>query len=76
MILAGNKKEEYREIKPYWDRRLLKIDYDAICFRNGYAKDAPRFIIECLFLSKRLGNPELGAPKHKEVYVLELGKLI
>ena len=25
MILAGDKKEEYREIKPYWYRRFRKI---------------------------------------------------
>lgn len=24
MILHGGKKEEYREIKPYWDKRILK----------------------------------------------------
>lgn len=26
MILSGEKKEEYREIKPYWTKRLLKSD--------------------------------------------------
>lgn len=26
MIVSGEKKEEYREIKPYWTRRLLKSD--------------------------------------------------
>ena len=28
MIASGEKTEEYREIKPYWEKRLL--DYDAI----------------------------------------------
>lgn len=30
MILSGEKKEEYREIKPYYDSRFIKkdIDYD------------------------------------------------
>ncbi len=28
MILSGEKKEEYREIKPYWTKRLLKTDID------------------------------------------------
>lgn len=27
MILSGEKKEEYREIKPYWIKRLIQIDY-------------------------------------------------
>jgi len=25
MILSGEKKEEYREIKPYWTRRLMTV---------------------------------------------------
>lgn len=25
MILSGEKKEEYREIKPYWTRRFIKL---------------------------------------------------
>lgn len=25
MILSGEKKEEYREIKPYWTKRLMKL---------------------------------------------------
>lgn len=28
MIASGEKTEEYREIKPYWEKRLL--DYEAI----------------------------------------------
>lgn len=46
MILSGLKKEEYREMKPYWNKRLLGKTYDFICFRNGYSKHAPKIIIE------------------------------
>lgn len=28
MILSGEKQEEYREIKSYWTKRLLKTDID------------------------------------------------
>lgn len=28
MIKSGEKKEEYREIKPYWTKRLLTTDMD------------------------------------------------
>ena len=28
MILSGEKKEEYREIKPYWTKRFLKTDIE------------------------------------------------
>jgi hypothetical protein len=39
MIEAGIKKEEYREIKPYWEKRLLDYksiskDYEFLFFRN------------------------------------------
>lgn len=40
LIAAGKKKIEYREIKPYWIKRLSK-DYDEIHFKNGYNKDCP-----------------------------------
>lgn len=39
MIASGEKKEEYREIKPYWEKRLLdyeaiKRDYEMLVFRR------------------------------------------
>lgn len=37
-ILNGNKREEYREIKDYWTRRLENKNYDIIEFRKGYPK--------------------------------------
>ena len=50
-ILAGTKNTEYREIKPYWTKRLLNKDgtpikYDLIYFRNGYSKDCRKMIVE------------------------------
>lgn len=71
MIAAGDKKEEYREIKPYWETRLLHspyVDinipglqadqikkYEAIEFRNGYSKNARKMTVEWLGLS--VGQP-------------------
>ena len=45
-IARGEKKEEYREDKPYWQKRLLQPDgwpkhFDEIHFTNGYGKDKP-----------------------------------
>lgn len=50
-ILAGSKKVEYREIKPYWTKRLLNekgnpIQYAIIFFRNGYAKNCRKMKVE------------------------------
>ena len=42
---------EYREIKPYWTKRLFDDDgnakeFDVIVFKNGYSKDAPMMKVE------------------------------
>ena len=49
LIAIGKKKIEYRELKPYWESRLIKSvgivvilhQFDEIHFRNGYSKSAP-----------------------------------
>lgn len=60
MIASGKKKEEYREIKPYYDVRFKsymprattfsngKLTYSRIIviFRNGYRHDSPQ--IKCI----------------------------
>lgn len=75
MILAGEKKEEYREIKPYWDIRLKNKNYDYILFKNGYSKNSPSFLIELKNIKIGKGKPEWGACQNK-VYILSLGKII
>jgi len=30
LILSGEKKEEYREIKPYWEKLLMGKTYDKV----------------------------------------------
>lgn len=40
MILVGEKREEYREIKPYWTKRILK--------ELGYPEEHWKDIKECL----------------------------
>jgi len=75
MILAGIKKEEYREIKPYWTKRLFNIPR-AILFTNGYGKKVPSILIECKGLYRSLGIIEWGAPEKIAVYILKLGEII
>lgn len=88
MILSGKKEEEYREIKPYWTKRLNKIfdfapwdgypigtDYHKIMFRNGYGKNAPSFIAECT-LDVGTGKEEWGAEKNKQYFVLTVHKIL
>lgn len=58
-IASGKKKIEYRKIKPYWTKRLFYKDgkpvkYDLILFKNGYAKDSPKMLVE--FKGLRVGK--------------------
>ena len=75
LIAKGIKREEYREIKPYWHIRFNK-EYDAVLFRNGYQNDSPELLIELKDITKGYGVIEWGAPKGKAVYILELGDII
>jgi len=57
-ILNGTKKIEYREIKPYWTKRLFDDrkpkKFDIILFRNGYGKKSPQMKVE--FLGVKVEN--------------------
>ena len=75
MIASGEKREEYREIKKYWNSRLNKT-YDVIEFRNGYAKDAPKIAVKLEAVLIGLGITDWGAPENERVYILKLGEII
>ena len=84
MIKSGEKKEEYREIKPYYNSRLgvrLIIQelingsnakfISNIMFRNGYGKDRPTILCKCE-ISKGYGKQEWGSELNKEYYILKI----
>lgn len=81
MILSGKKKEEYREIKPYWTKRLGFISGDEktmvyqvnknILLRNGYSKNSPT--LKCYVkINVGYGKTEWGAEPNKMYYVLKI----
>lgn len=78
MIANGEKRDEYREIKPYWTRRFADLSkgYDCIKFRNGYRSDSPAMTIRFDHLLIGRGRPEWGAPLDKDVYILRLGDML
>lgn len=86
MILSGEKKEEYREIKPYYDKRFLNAfnlncehngwDYPyPVMFRNGYSSSSPTFTA-MVRIAVGEGNPEWGAEPNKKYYVLRIEKIL
>jgi hypothetical protein len=78
MIVAGEKKEEYREIKPYYLSRFQNHFYPdgnndliTVRFRNGYGEDKPTIECQCK-LSRGKGKEEWGAERNKEYFVLTI----
>lgn len=113
-ILSGAKKEEYREVKWYWARRLLNfyngddwylsdidelmhelkhmpghfndfkslveffdIDtrkFDTVTFKNGYSKNAPTMVVECLGIDVGINiQTPLGT---RNFFVIKLGNIL
>jgi hypothetical protein len=80
MILSGEKKEEYREIKPHWYKLcpLLypTIKYDTVTFLNGMKKQTPTIVIECVGIERGKAVPEWSDNWQGEVFVIKLGEII
>lgn len=73
-IAAGTKKEEYREIKPYREKKLSK-QWDAICFKNGYHSGCPEMIVEF----KRVRNRDIIFPitgERQKIFAIQLGDIL
>ena len=66
-IIAKRKKTEFREIKPYWTKRLKAVDRPFLLrLINGMQPNAPEVIIEVTRINK---NPRLKR------YELRLGRI-
>lgn len=81
MILSGEKKTEYREVKPYWESRLfdiyrMPIIYEVIRFRNGYSRDAPTMDVEWKGVKYSQGDPKIGAIEGEYYYCIQLGSIL
>lgn len=69
MIASGEKKEEYREIKPYYENRFAKYAYDVVVFHRGYTDIVMEWKIKRI--KRGIGKPEWGAPEYP-VFIIEL----
>lgn len=84
MITSGVKKEEYREIKPYWVSRLTKKlpwghgakEFDFVEFTNGYGDHRPRITFEWTSTQIAAGKPEWGGDENYNQFVITLGREI
>jgi len=74
MIASGKKTEEYRTIKPYYEKRFSRYGIDVpfeLRLRAGYAKTSP--LMECLVSVKiSTGKPKWGAIPNVEYFTLTI----
>ncbi len=69
-IKAGEKKEEYREAKQYWLKRLFDEkgkpkEFDVIKFRNGYNKNSRKMFVKFL-----------GLKRNTSKIIIKLGRIL
>ena len=79
MIATGVKKEEYREVKEFYIKRLYDTDrhfkhYDAVRFHRGQGGKVS-ILVECKGIRIGLGKPDWGAPE-EDVFIISLGEII
>lgn len=83
MILSGEKKEEYREIKPYYRSRFEHLWQGSLIggeakrrikFVNGYSRKSPSFIAT-VTIDIGPGRPEWGAEDGKDYYRLHIHEI-
>ena len=85
MINSGKKREEYREIKRYWEARFIGAGLldsrgkpngkiKTVRFRNGYGKARPSFCAD-VALEIKSGVPAWGAAEGHLYYTLNIRKI-
>lgn len=83
MIMSGEKTHEYREYKPYWEKRLIIAgthppickDFDFVKLTNGYG-DKPTGTFKCKGISLNFGNAKWGGDEKNIQFVIRLGEKI
>ena len=75
MILSGEKKEEYREIKQYYESRLGYQEFKDIIFRNGYSRKSP-YLKARVKIKKGYGKEAWGAETGNKYYGLEIVEIM
>jgi len=78
MIASGEKKEEYREIKPLYAKKFLGHNtmlnpFFIVRFRHGYSADAPSMSFLIDSISVGAAKPEWSDNWKGNVFIIKLG---
>jgi len=72
MIESGEKKEEYREVTPYWMKRLAYDKIDSVKFHLGYTNKCITYVVQYATIGR--GKEEWGAEPGKYYFIIRLGE--
>ena len=83
MIASGEKREEYRDFKPFWRKRLEKwwtrkpgdTRKRVVAFSRGYRKADMFFVVISSCMTDGSGKPEWGEPDTPH-WVISLGRRV
>lgn len=88
-IASGEKKEEYREVKGYWVKRLTNQNNNGsvngctfykhfrfVRFQNGYRKNAPWMIVEFKGIEMKEIEHEHFHDGKVDVFAIKLGSIV
>ena len=80
MIRSGEKKEEYREIKPYYDKRIGHYSIGTgkvttLVLRNGYSYKSPSIKCKCA-ITIEPGKEGWGAEPNTDYYVIKILEIL
>lgn len=61
-IKAGTKTEEYRLVTPYWQKRLIRTEYDSIVIYNAYKPGEENRIVKPWrgWIARKITHPHFG----------------
>ena len=68
-IESGQKTSEYRECKPYWDKRLQNAQYNTVVFHKGYTSTTMQFEIKSISITTQPNDLQLPS-----CWEIKLGK--
>lgn len=74
LIKSGEKTHEYRDVKPYWIKRIEGKNWSRVIFANGYKKDRELMMFSIDNISITTHPNHLG--DIGEYYDIKLGKRI
>jgi hypothetical protein len=74
LVESGKKREEYRDMTPYYDSRFIDKKYEFVVFINGYHTTARRMCWKVKHIEIGLGKTKHYGDPTTPFWVIKLGE--